>query len=36
MAQVRTQGLLVGFTWGCVAQFATGLVMIGSWCFMFL
>jgi uncharacterized protein YqgC (DUF456 family) len=27
-----TRGLLVGFAWGFVARFATGLVMIGSWC----
>jgi uncharacterized protein YqgC (DUF456 family) len=32
-ALVCTRGLLVGFAWGFVARFATGLVMIGSWCF---
>jgi uncharacterized protein len=27
-----TRGLLVGFAWGFVVRFITGLVMIGSWC----
>jgi uncharacterized protein YqgC (DUF456 family) len=31
-ALASTRGLLVGFAWGFVARFSTGLVMIGSWC----
>jgi uncharacterized protein YqgC (DUF456 family) len=31
-ALVSMRGLLVGFAWGFAARFATGLVMIGSWC----
>jgi hypothetical protein len=31
-ALASMRGLLVGFAWGFVARFATGLVMIGSWC----
>jgi uncharacterized protein YqgC (DUF456 family) len=27
-----TRGMLIGFAWGFAARFATGLVMIGSWC----
>jgi uncharacterized protein YqgC (DUF456 family) len=31
-ALASTRGLLVGFAWGFVTRFATGLLMIGSWC----
>jgi uncharacterized protein YqgC (DUF456 family) len=31
-ALASSKGLLVGFAWGFVVRFATGLAMIGSWC----
>jgi uncharacterized protein YqgC (DUF456 family) len=31
-ALASLRGLLMGFAWGFVARFSTGLAMIGSWC----